>query len=108
MLPLSHARTGSRIQAGIAAGILLLSALSAAPAFAQGHRSSQDNSMKRWVDTWFSTHPEVGRMSPAAVFADTFIASGTTYDNGKPGTVDTSFITTGQSILWRATSGFHT
>lgn len=45
---------------------------------------------------------------PAA--ADTFTASGTQFDtDGNPGTqVDTAFIFTGESILWKQLSGIHT
>jgi plastocyanin len=64
--------------------------------------------MRRWVRDWYATHPVVG-LHPTAVAADTFKASGTTFDtDGNAGTVvDTAHILTGETILWRATSGSH-
>src|SRR5262245_10194431 len=127
MLQLSLARNGRRIQAGIAFFVTLFAVgawgLHGAPALAQGHAmprsqsaldghshaSMSSDDMRLWVENFYSTHPVVGRTSPAAAAADTFIATGTIFNSdGNVSTqVDTARITVGQSILWKVASGMH-
>jgi len=73
-----------------------------------------DEAMQRWVDQWFSQHPEVGRTaSPAAAAADTFLVGPNSSfrfdtDGNLSTAIDTAKIQVGQSILWRWVTGSHT
>jgi plastocyanin len=69
-------------------------------------------SMRALSAQYFATHPAHGMVPASATVAaaDTFFASGVTFNaDGNLGTqVDTSFITTGQTVLWKWVSGLHT
>ena len=73
-----------------------------------------EGAMRRWVDEWFSKHPEVGRsLSAAAVAADTFLVGPSLRlqfdaDGNLNTQVDTVKIQVGQAVLWRWISGSHT
>src|SRR5262245_15242158 len=74
-----------------------------------------EQSMRAWVDQWFSAHPMVGRSSTqgVAVASDTFLVGPggrLIFDtDGNVNTpVDTAKIQVGQTILWRWISGSHT
>lgn len=98
--------------------VALAALTSSFPAHAQGgmagmsgheHGSMSADAMRRWVKEFYATHPQVG-VRPTDAAVDTFTASGTQFDTDhKIGTqVDTAFVLTGETILWRATSGAHT
>jgi plastocyanin len=78
-----------------------------------GHHGADvmsEESMRRWVDDWFATHPRVG-VSAAKRTADAVVnASGFRFDaDGNAGTaVDTVKINTGESVQWVRLDGSHT
>jgi plastocyanin len=66
--------------------------------------------MKRWVEDWFSKHPEVGRSTSTTAAADTFFVGNFFFNSdGNTGTqVDTAKISIGESVRWRHSAGGHT
>jgi plastocyanin len=70
-----------------------------------------DVEMQRAADAWFARHPATPttRAAATAAFADTFTASGFTFDHaGDPAAIDTVTIFEDETVLWQWVSGSHT
>jgi len=74
----------------------------------QHHMPMTDEDMRRWTEAWYAQHPRVGAPATGAP-VDTFSVFSFGYDNdGIFDEVDTAFVFTGESVLFKFSDGFHT